>query len=180
MERYSSPILLLLSLTPKGQTPQILQESLLKPQLSAFQPIRLEMQSQRMQTPSKSQYNWLSWTILVIVFTVACWFLSQWQFDRQNEVVAKNKLIEANYNAEAKPLGEVLEPNQAWENNLEFRSVSVTGKYLPEQNFLVRNRPLNAYPGFLQLVAFRTEPGTVIWVERCWLLTMRLRHAASV
>ena len=124
-----------------------------------------------MLTPSKSQYNWLSWTILVIVFTVACWFLSQWQFDRQNEVVAKNKLIEANYNAQAKPLVDVLEPNQAWENNLEFRSVSVTGQYLPEQSFLVRNRPLNAYPGFLQLVAFRTEQGTVIWVERGWLPT---------
>ena len=129
------------------------------------------MQSQRMQTPSKSQYNWLSWTILVIVFTVACWFLSQWQFDRQSQVVAKNKLIEANYNAEAKPLEDVIEPNQTWVNDLEFRSASVSGQYLPDQSFLVRNRPLNAYPGFLQLVAFRTDQGTVIWVERGWLPT---------
>lgn len=124
-----------------------------------------------MQTPSKSQYNWLSWAILVIVFTLACWFLSQWQFDRQNEVVAKNKLIEANYNAESEYLVDVLEPNQAWVNDLEFRSVSVSGRYVPAQNYLVRNRPLNAYPGFLQLVAFRTEQGTIIWVERGWLPT---------
>jgi cytochrome oxidase assembly protein ShyY1 len=47
----------------------------------------------------------------------------------------------------------------------------VKGEYLPDESYLVRNRPLNAYPGFLQLVAFRTNEGSVIWVERGWLPT---------
>ena len=111
------------------------------------------------------------WGLLVVAFITACWFLSQWQFDRQAEVVSKNKLIEANYNAESMDIADVLKPNQLWDSNLEYRSVSVNGQYVPEQNFLVRNRPLNAYPGFLQLVAFRTDAGAVIWVERGWLPT---------
>lgn len=113
----------------------------------------------------------IRWGLLFVAFITACWFLSQWQFDRQAEVVSKNKLIEANYNAESMNIADVLKPNQLWDSNLEYRSVSVNGQYLPEQSFLVRNRPLNAYPGFLQLVAFRTDSGSVIWVERGWLPT---------
>jgi cytochrome oxidase assembly protein ShyY1 len=124
-----------------------------------------------MKTTSKPIKSWFSWALLVVSFTFACWFLSQWQFDRQVEVVAKNNLIEANYNTESKSLHEVIGPDQEWQNEFEFRSVSVKGNYIPEESFLVRNRPLNAYPGFLQLVAFSTEQGSVIWIERGWLPT---------
>lgn len=120
---------------------------------------------------TKQSSTVIRWGLLVVAFITACWFLSQWQFDRQAEVVAKNKLIEANYNAESVDIADVLKPNQLWDSNLEYRSISVKGQYLPEQSFLVRNRPLNAYPGFLQLVAFRTDAGAVIWVERGWLPT---------
>jgi cytochrome oxidase assembly protein ShyY1 len=120
---------------------------------------------------SKPKANWLSWTLLVLSFTAACWFLSQWQFDRQAEVVAKNNLIEENYDTASKSLNSLLSPQDDWNTNLEFRSVLVEGQYLPEQSYLVRNRPLNAYPGFLQLVAFRSEQGSILWVERGWLPT---------
>lgn len=124
-----------------------------------------------MTTKSRQGSTLIRWGLLVIAFITACWSLSQWQFDRQAEVVAKNKLIEANYNSAPQEIGEVLLPDQPWKSALEYRSVSVSGQYLPEQIFLVRNRPMNAYPGFLQLVAFRTDSGTVIWVERGWLPT---------
>lgn len=124
-----------------------------------------------MKKASNPNRNWFSWAFLVLAFTVSCWFLSQWQFDRQAEVVAKNDLIETNYNAEPKNLDSLLSPLDDWKTDLEFRSVIVEGEYLPEQSYLVRNRPLNAYPGFLQLVAFRSEQGSVIWVERGWIPT---------
>ena len=124
-----------------------------------------------MTKASNPNKNWFSWAILVVFFASACWFLSQWQFDRQAEVVAKNNLIEANYNAKSQSLDSLLRPQDDWKANLEFSPVIVEGEYLPEQSYLVRNRPLNAYPGFLQLVAFRSEQGSVIWVERGWLPT---------
>jgi cytochrome oxidase assembly protein ShyY1 len=118
-----------------------------------------------------SRTNWLSWALLVLSFTLACWFLSQWQFDRQAEVISKNQLIEANYNAKALDLEEVLTPNQQWDRSLEFRSANLRGHYLEDQSYLVRNRPFNAYPGFLQLVAFKSDLGPIIWIERGWLPT---------
>ena len=124
-----------------------------------------------MTQASNPKSNWFKWTLLVLSFTTACWFLSQWQFDRQAEVVAKNNLIEANYNAKPQSLDSLLTTEEAWQSKLEFRSVSVEGRYVPDQSFLVRNRPLNAFPGFLQLVAFRTDQGTVLWIERGWLPT---------
>jgi len=124
-----------------------------------------------MTTQSKRSTGWVKWAVLVISFTTACWFLSQWQFDRQEEVVGKNQLIEANYNAEPNALEEILTPDQNWDSSLEFRSATVTGRYIPEASYIVRNRPLNAYPGFLQLIAFETSQGSVIWIERGWLPT---------
>jgi cytochrome oxidase assembly protein ShyY1 len=129
------------------------------------------MQRVRMTRASSKRSNWFSWAALVLLFTVACWFLAQWQFDRQEEVVAKNALISKNYEAEPVELSELLSPDQAWDSSLEYRSTSLTGSYIPEASFLVRNRPLNAYPGFLQLVAFKSDSGSVIWVERGWLPT---------
>ncbi len=115
--------------------------------------------------------TWLGWFSLVLIFTIACVLLSKWQFDRQAEVVETNSRIAASYAAEPKALEEILSTKQPWETSLEFRSVLVSGLYIPEESYLVRNRPYNAYPGFLQLVAFRTDGGSVIWVERGWLPT---------
>ena len=122
-------------------------------------------------TSNRPLRTYVGWIALVVIFTTACIFLSKWQFDRQAEVVAANQRIAASYDAEPVALEELLLPDQAWEKELEFRSVLVSGQYIPEQSYLVRNRPYNAYPGFLQLVAFETDGGSVIWVERGWLPT---------
>jgi cytochrome oxidase assembly protein ShyY1 len=115
--------------------------------------------------------GWVKWFILVTAFTISCWFLSQWQFSRQAEVVAKNDLIAANYSAEPVALESLLQVSDPWLNTLEFRSATLSGNYLPEQSYIVRNRPYNAYPGFLQLVAFKSDSGSVLWIERGWLPT---------
>ena len=115
--------------------------------------------------------TWLGWFLLVVIFTSSCVFLSKWQFDRQAEVVQLNSRIAASYAAEPTALEEVLSENQTWESPLEFRSVLVSGSYIPQESYLVRNRPYNAYPVFLQLIAFRTAGGSIIWIERGWLPT---------
>jgi cytochrome oxidase assembly protein ShyY1 len=124
-----------------------------------------------MMANNRSKSTWLGWLSLVLVFTSACIFLSKWQFDRQAEVVKTNSRIAASYAAEPRALEEILTPEQPWDSALEFRSALVSGQYIPEESYLVRNRPYNAYPGFLQLVAFLTDGGSVIWVERGWLPT---------
>jgi len=130
-----------------------------------------ENQRVMMSASNRPVSTWLGWLALVLVFTTACVLLSKWQFDRQAEVVETNSRIAASYAAEPRALEEVLATGQPWNSALEFRSALVSGQYIPEESYLVRNRPYNAYPGFLQLVAFQTDGGSVIWVERGWLPT---------
>jgi len=116
-------------------------------------------------------FRWGSWITLGLIFGVACWLLSQWQFSRAAEVHDRNTLVSENYNRSPVPLESLLSPKDSWQTNLEYRQVTVAGIYLPENSFLVRNRPYQGQPGFLQLVAFRTVQGSVIFVERGWLPT---------
>lgn len=115
--------------------------------------------------------RWGSWFLIAAIFSVACWFLSQWQFSRQDEVSRANGIINKNYALDSTALEEVLQLNQSWTPQLEFRAVTLSGKYLPGKTFLVRNRPFDGNPGFLQIAAFKTDSGSIFWVERGWLPT---------
>lgn len=142
-----------------------------KLQLLASRPTPSNKRIAKAMTNNRPIRTYVGWIALVVIFTTACIFLSKWQFDRQAEVVAANQRIAASYAAEPVALEELLLPDQSWVKELEFRSVLVSGAYIPTESYLVRNRPYNAYPGFLQLVAFQTDGGSVIWVERGWLAT---------
>jgi cytochrome oxidase assembly protein ShyY1 len=143
----------------------------LKHQQSASLPILSGKPKEMTKNSNKSLRSWLSWGLLVTIFSTSCWFLSQWQFSRQTEVHESNLRISANYEQKPVALEALLKSNQAWVKSLEFRSVTVSGSYLPDRAFLIRNRPYESNPGFLQLVAFETDGGSIIWVERGWLPT---------
>jgi cytochrome oxidase assembly protein ShyY1 len=121
--------------------------------------------------------RWLSWISLATVFAIACWFLSQWQFARAAEVQKANEIVLQNYNSKPVVLKELLTPNSTWNPKLEYRQVIATGHYLKKHVFLIRNRPFEGNPGFLQLVAFQTDSQNIIWVERGWLPTGNLQDA---
>ncbi|NBX94867.1 MAG: SURF1 family protein [Actinobacteria bacterium] len=115
--------------------------------------------------------RWLTWISLATMFSTACWFLSQWQFARAEEVQEANSIVLANYERTPVALEELLPQEATWDKALEYRQVKVSGNYLPEDTYLIRNRPNAGYPGFLQLVAFKTDSETIIWIERGWLPT---------
>lgn len=114
--------------------------------------------------------RWAPWLALVVLFAIATTLLSWWQFARREERVEKINQVVENYDANPIEL-----ENISWlpvGNGLradEWRPVKLKGEYLPEYMILVRNRPLNGSPGFLQLVPFRTDGGKLIVVERGWL-----------
>ena len=115
--------------------------------------------------------RWAPWFALVVLFSIATSLLSWWQFSRREERVAKNNLISQNY--EAAPIG-IDQVNWVIDEKtsmaiLEWQPVTLTGKYLPEQTLLVRNRPLNGNPGFIQLTPFQLTTGEVMVIDRGWL-----------
>lgn len=116
--------------------------------------------------------RWLRWGALVLTFVVAASALSAWQFDRRTERVAQIQLVAENYDLAPVPLDSIdwvhLDGQPASE---EWRPVRVSGRYLPDVQWLVRNRPLEGKAGYLQLAAFQLTDGRILMVERGWVPT---------
>jgi cytochrome oxidase assembly protein ShyY1 len=115
-----------------------------------------------------SYRRWLAWLALAILFAVACWFLSQWQFARRAQVVAAIEQLDANYGM---PPIDLPTAQAGKPDSLKWRPVKVSGIYLLNELLLVRNRPSNGNPGFEQLIPLKTADGTVVFVNRGWLPT---------
>lgn len=120
--------------------------------------------------------RWLGWLIVASIFAVACAFLANWQFARREEALTRISLIRSNYDQTPSALSELL-PYNSFNPDQEWRPVLVKGHYLPETSVLVRNRPLNGQPGFLQLIGFKLDDGKIIAIERGWLPTGNLQDS---
>jgi cytochrome oxidase assembly protein ShyY1 len=114
--------------------------------------------------------RWSGWFALVLIFATGTVFLSSWQFDRREEKVDQIELVQNNYNAPVSSLDQVVTGDELPPQN-EWLRVELVGNYLTEHVYLVRNRPLNGQPGFLQLVPFETTQGEIIAIERGWMPT---------
>ncbi len=112
--------------------------------------------------------RWLGWLSLVVVFSVACVYLSNWQFSRREEALVAMQQLAQNYDSDTVQLTDVASLG-AFNKSNEWRRVEVSGRYLVDKAVLVRNRPLNGQPGFLQVIPFELADGNVVAVERGWL-----------
>lgn len=116
----------------------------------------------------KDTRRWLGWLALVILFAVACGFLSNWQFNRRQDAISAMSQLDVNYVAAPVEL-QKLEKPWGYRPQNQWRRVTVTGHYLVGNSVLVRNRPLDGNPGFLELVPFQLNDGTLVVVERGWI-----------
>lgn len=110
--------------------------------------------------------RYLAWLLLATVFSVACWFLSQWQLSRLNQVKAANALITKNYDEPPTSISKLASP-ESFDQTNEYRRVILTG-YYDKDFLLIRNRPLNGQPGFEQFAAFLTDQNELVFVDRGW------------
>lgn len=115
----------------------------------------------------KSIRRWAPWFALVVVFSIATSLLSWWQFSRREERVERINQVQANYDQAVAPYESLNFESHL--SDLEWRPVSVSGRYLPESAVVVRNRPLSGRAGFLQLIPFELEDGRILAVERGWI-----------
>lgn len=115
--------------------------------------------------------RWLNWIALVALFSVACGFLANWQFDRRATKLAAIELIQHNYKLDPVPIETLLDGGRFQLPSDTWRPVSLQGTYLTNLGVLVRNRPNNGQPGFEQLIPFRIDGGVTVYVSRGWLPT---------
>lgn len=113
--------------------------------------------------------RWFGYYALLLVFSIVCVWLGNWQFDRRAEAQAEIARIEANYDAPALTLAEVVpDPARFDEARWKWRTVEVTGEYLGEP-FLARNRPGPGGVGSNVIQALRLPAGHVLFVDRGWV-----------
>ena len=122
-----------------------------------------------MKLMAKSWLRWLSWFLLASLFAASCVALANWQFERRDQAVTKIQRMVDNYEKPSISLEEISSLNLNDVTAFEWTPVELQGRYINEQELLVRNRPIAGQPGFLQLVPFETLDGERVIVERGWI-----------
>jgi cytochrome oxidase assembly protein ShyY1 len=112
--------------------------------------------------------RWSGWLAIVVVFSIACALLSNWQFSRREEALADMAQVAKNYDASPVAIDDVATVDSFDQAN-QWRQVKLSGHYLVRNSVLVRNRPLDGQPGFLQVVPFQLLDGRLIAIERGWV-----------
>lgn len=113
--------------------------------------------------------RWGVYVLIAIAFAVACAFLSNWQFDRNESRAEQLSLVARNYDAPPVALAEAIGADGALNADDEWRPVVLQGEYLPQEQVLVRNRPHGGTSAFEVLVPFRDVDGRVFVVDRGWV-----------
>ena len=91
--------------------------------------------------------RWGGYLALTLVFAIGCGLLSWWQWSRRAEAVAEINTVEANYDQAPVPVDELLPTLDAWDDAVEWRPVTLHGRYLVDDQLLARNRPRDGVPG---------------------------------
>jgi cytochrome oxidase assembly protein ShyY1 len=118
---------------------------------------------------TKTWLRWLAWFVLASLFAASCVVLASWQLDRRDQAVSKISRMLQNYEKSPMSFHELSDLSLEMVTGYEWTPVELEGNYLPNQELLVRNRPIAGQPGFLQLVPFRLSDGEVVIIERGWI-----------
>lgn len=113
--------------------------------------------------------RWGVYVLIAIAFAVACAFLANWQFDRNESRAEQLSLVESNYDATPITLTEAIDADGSFDAEDEWHPVLLRGEYLTDEQVLVRNRPHGGTSAFEVLVPFRDADGRVFTVNRGWV-----------
>jgi cytochrome oxidase assembly protein ShyY1 len=115
--------------------------------------------------------RWVAFFLVVLVLGCATWWLGRWQFSRLDDRQRDNAVVERNEGAAPVEVGEVLAPGRAVDPDDEWRTVTATGTYLPDETVIVRYRTRDGASGVDVVVPLQTESGPALLVDRGWLPT---------
>ena len=115
--------------------------------------------------------RWAGYLALTILFAVVCSGLGIWQLARRAEALTEIAKVDSNFDSAPVPVAEALPKLDAFDESRKWQPVVMTGRYLAADELLVRNRPLDANPGFEVLTPLSLADGTVFIVDRGWVPT---------
>jgi cytochrome oxidase assembly protein ShyY1 len=113
--------------------------------------------------------RWMSLHIVVLLVIPAFILLGRWQFGRYEEHSAAYHRTNANLAAAPVPLGTLDSPGAEVPVAVKYRKVTVSGRYDPAHQLLVRRRTQNSQVGFYVLTPLITDGGQGVLVNRGWV-----------
>jgi cytochrome oxidase assembly protein ShyY1 len=115
--------------------------------------------------------RWFLFAITVVVLAYGCWLLGEWQFHRLQDRETTNTQTRQNLTADPAPVADVLAAGRPSRTSDEWRRVSATGRYLPDQSVVIRYQTRDGASGVDIVTPLLTEDGTALLVDRGWLKT---------
>ena len=109
--------------------------------------------------------KWIAFTLLCALAVVVMVNLAFWQIRRLHERQAFNELVQTNADMDVAPIGDVL-TSGADPAQIEWRRVTVTGSYLPDQQVIEVNRSQDGQAGFNVVDGLQEDDGSVLIVNR--------------
>ncbi|SDR83821.1 SURF1 family protein [Corynebacterium timonense] len=105
--------------------------------------------------------GWVIAALLIAAFSYfAFTFLAPWQLGKNEALVERNEHIERAFDSDPIPFDPSAE---------EWSRVSLTGRYVPDGEVLLRLRPVDRTPAFQVLTPFALDSGDTVLVNRGWV-----------
>lgn len=118
--------------------------------------------------------RWVLFAAAIVVVAAATWWLGQWQFDRLDDRQARNQVVRANEDKDPAPVADVLSVGGSVAESDEWRLVTATGSYDPDDTVVVRYRTRDGVAGIDLVVPLVSADGTALVVDRGWMATDNL------
>lgn len=115
--------------------------------------------------------RWLLLALAVLVLSALAWRLGEWQFHRLEDRQQRNATTARNETAPPVPVADVLAVGRAVDREDEWRAVTASGTYAPDDTILVRYRTREGESGVDVVVPLLLEDGSAVLVDRGWMLT---------
>jgi cytochrome oxidase assembly protein ShyY1 len=115
--------------------------------------------------------RWALFAVTVVVLAYGCYLLGQWQFHRLHDRESTNSRTETNLAAPPAPVAQVLRPGGDAPQRDEWRRVTATGRYVPEDSVVIRYQTRDGSSGVDIVTPLRTSAGPLLLVDRGWLKT---------
>ncbi|MGV0436786.1 SURF1 family cytochrome oxidase biogenesis protein [Corynebacterium mastitidis] len=110
--------------------------------------------------------GWIVSALIIVVFSYfAFTLLAPWQLNKDSDIVERNERIAEAFDHDPLPVGEVFDHGALGDTG-EWRRVSLTGRYLPEAEAVLRMRPSDSGPAVQVLTAFAATDGTTYLINR--------------
>ncbi|GAB19221.1 hypothetical protein GOEFS_077_00130 [Gordonia effusa NBRC 100432] len=111
--------------------------------------------------------GWIVLGLIVVAFAALCFsILAPWQLGKNSSTEKRNDLIRAAVDTAVVPVDDVAAPGAAFDPDTEWREVSIVGRYLPDQQVIVRLRSAQERPATEILTPFMSTDGRVFLVDR--------------